>query len=138
MKKDTPRLKVILTDTLGVLLMIGAILFGWLPGPGGIPLFVAGLGLLAVNHEWARKWLHNFDQKRLYYTEKFLVGSHRMKWTIDIVCVALIALGIAILATPHQLVVRLLGTALVSLSVIVLLSNQKRFDRALKKIKRKK
>jgi predicted cobalt transporter CbtA len=60
-----------------------------------------------------------------------------MRWTIDVVCVALIGLGIAILATRHQLLVRLLGTALVSLSVIVLLSNQKRFDRALKKVKRK-
>jgi hypothetical protein len=35
--------------------MVLAILLGWLPGPGGIPLFLVGLSLLAINHEWAKK-----------------------------------------------------------------------------------
>lgn len=45
------------TDILGGLLIITAILLGWLPGPGGIPLLIVGLSLLSVNHKWARRWL---------------------------------------------------------------------------------
>lgn len=50
-------------DILGVLLIIASILFGWLPGVGGIPLFFAGLGLLATNHEWARRLLHRIKDE---------------------------------------------------------------------------
>lgn len=55
MKKQ---LKRIAYDIAGVTLIIISPLLGWLPGPGGIPLFLAGLGLLAVHNEWAQKLLH--------------------------------------------------------------------------------
>jgi hypothetical protein len=60
--------KIILIDTLGVICIIGAILLGWLPGPGGIPLLLAGLGLLAINHPWAQRrmdWLKDRVKKLL-------------------------------------------------------------------------
>lgn len=57
-----------LTDILGVLLIILGFLIGWLPGPGFIPLVLAGLGLLAINHAWAKRWLDKMKAK----TEKLL------------------------------------------------------------------
>ncbi|GAA1649486.1 hypothetical protein GCM10009744_46210 [Kribbella alba] len=42
---------------LGCLLIIAAPLTGWLPGPGGIPLFIAGLAVLASEFEWAQRLL---------------------------------------------------------------------------------
>lgn len=42
---------------LGGLLIILAPLTGWLPGPGGIPLFIAGLAVLASEFEWAQRLL---------------------------------------------------------------------------------
>ena len=45
----------ILIDTAGYLLLLAALLTGWLPGPGGIPLALAGLGLLALYNPWARQ-----------------------------------------------------------------------------------
>lgn len=57
LNKDVPLPQKIAVDILGVLLIIAAVVFGWLPGVGGIPLFLAGLGLLATNHEWARNLL---------------------------------------------------------------------------------
>jgi len=48
-------LKRILTDAAGYGLIILGIAFGWLPGPGGIPLVLAGLGLLSINNAWARR-----------------------------------------------------------------------------------
>ncbi|MFI5695051.1 PGPGW domain-containing protein [Kribbella sp. NPDC051586] len=43
---------------LGGLLLIAAPLTGWLPGPGGIPLFIAGLAVLASEFEWAQRLLY--------------------------------------------------------------------------------
>lgn len=42
---------------VGGLLIILAPLTGWLPGPGGIPLFIAGLAVLASEFEWAQRLL---------------------------------------------------------------------------------
>ncbi|HZX01879.1 PGPGW domain-containing protein [Kribbella sp.] len=42
---------------LGGLLLLAAPLTGWLPGPGGIPLFIAGLAVLASEFEWAQRLL---------------------------------------------------------------------------------
>jgi uncharacterized protein (TIGR02611 family) len=42
---------------VGGLLLILAPLTGWLPGPGGIPLFIAGLAVLASEFEWAQRVL---------------------------------------------------------------------------------
>lgn len=53
MKKKNSVIKIIATDTLGVLCLMLVPFLGPLPGPGGIPLLLAGFGLLAVNHDWA-------------------------------------------------------------------------------------
>jgi membrane protease YdiL (CAAX protease family) len=45
--------KVIATDFAGVIFILLVPFLGPLPGPGGIPLLLAGFGLLAINHDWA-------------------------------------------------------------------------------------
>ncbi|HWD80904.1 MAG TPA: PGPGW domain-containing protein [Kribbella sp.] len=47
---------------LGGLLIIAAPLTGWLPGPGGIPLFIAGLAVLASEFEWAQRLLQRVKE----------------------------------------------------------------------------
>lgn len=54
MKKQ---LKRILYDVVGVSLIILSGLLGWLPGPGGIPLLIAGLAVLSVHNQWAHNIL---------------------------------------------------------------------------------
>lgn len=41
--------------TAGVLFIIAAGLTGWLPGPGGIPLFLIGIAILATEFAWAKR-----------------------------------------------------------------------------------
>lgn len=48
------RLKRFGTDIAGYLLILIGLSAGWLPGPGGIPLILAGLGLLSIHNPWAR------------------------------------------------------------------------------------
>jgi uncharacterized protein (TIGR02611 family) len=58
--RANPRKHLIYRIVIGVvggLLIIAAPLTGWLPGPGGIPLFIAGLAVLASEFEWAQRLL---------------------------------------------------------------------------------
>ena len=48
-------LKRIATDVAGYGLILLGIVLSPVPGPGGIPLIIAGLGLLSINNEWARR-----------------------------------------------------------------------------------
>ena len=54
---DSPRR--ILTFILGVLLVISSALIGWLPGPGGMILFLLGIAVLATEFAWAER-LRNY------------------------------------------------------------------------------
>lgn len=40
---------------IGMAFVIAAPLTGWLPGPGGIPLFLIGVAILATEFEWAER-----------------------------------------------------------------------------------
>ena len=42
-------------DGLGWLCLVSAFLVGWIPGPGGLPLIHAGLNLLSIDNNWARR-----------------------------------------------------------------------------------
>jgi len=51
---------------VGSLFILAAGLTGWLPGPGGIPLFLIGIAVLATEFAWAKKvqdkvieWVHH-------------------------------------------------------------------------------
>lgn len=44
-----------LVFVIGLVFIIAAGLTGWLPGPGGIPLFLIGIAILATEFEWAER-----------------------------------------------------------------------------------
>lgn len=85
--------KRILTDTAGYLLVVGAALTGWLPGPGGIPLLIAGLGLLSINNEWAKKIREYLLANGGKFVQVIFPKNPIAQWTYDIVAIALFALA---------------------------------------------
>lgn len=115
--------------------MIFAPLIGWLPGPGGIPLFLIGLGLVATNHEWAERLLKDFDAKRTAFTDKYLMANPLVSRTIDIVMVITLIGGFYLAFTQDTLVTRGAGLACTSIGLLILLSNQKRFERIVESFK---
>lgn len=137
-QKERPLYQRILIDIAGFGLMIIAPFLGWLPGPGGIPLFLAGLGLVATNHVWAENLLKDFDRRRTEFTDKYLMASPRISRSIDAVMILALIGGAYIMFTVDPLLIRGIGIALVSLSFIILLSNQKRFERLAKFFKKHK
>ena len=89
----TPIWKVVLTDALGVLLLLLVPILGPLPGPGGIPLLISGFGLLAINHDWADGAvdyvkLHSESLRNVIFPDNFWV-----KWGWDIFAVFLLVSG---------------------------------------------
>lgn len=136
--KDRPLYQRIAIDVAGFGLMIISPLLGWLPGPGGIPLFLAGLGLVSLNHEWAENLLRNFEWRRQELTAKYLMTSARVSHTVDAVCILIVAGGIYLAATQEQFLYKAVGLGSVTLCLIVLISNQRRFERIVAKFKKHK
>ncbi len=136
--KQRPFYQRIAIDIAGFGLMIISPFLGWLPGPGGIPLFLAGLGLVSLNHEWARNLLNNFERKREEWTDKYLMTSLRVSLAVDAVCLLVLIGGSYLAFTQDHLLLKGAGLASISLSIILLLSNQKRFERIGKWFKKRK
>lgn len=90
--KSNPRTRFWFRLAIGVIgasMLIAAPLTGWLPGPGGIPLFLAGLGVLSTEFLWAkrfRKWLLRYVRVYLEWS----VGRQRLFWACFFACLGVI------------------------------------------------
>lgn len=136
-KLSKKQLKRIGIDIAGFGLIIISPFTGLLPGPGGIPVFLAGLGILSLNYKWAKDLLKNFEEKYNDFVEKYLVGNKKVALTIDIISVLTIASGIFILLNASQVIVVGFAFGMTSFGVIILASNQRRFERLKKRIFKK-
>lgn len=131
-------LKTIGLDILGALLIIAAILFGWLPGIGGIPLFIAGLGLLAINHKWAHDLLERAKKDGLKFLQAFFKDHPVLMAAYDVAAVALVAGAIIIFAQGSNNLIRFLAYTLGILGFGLFLGNRRRIQRLNEKIKKYK
>ena len=52
-KKQPLHVRKPFTFTLGLVLLVAAPLVGWIPGPGGIIVFMAGIAVLGSEFDWA-------------------------------------------------------------------------------------
>jgi hypothetical protein len=130
--------KIIVFDTLAVLCFIGVILFGWIPGPGGIPLFLLGLSLLAVNHDWAERWLETAKHKGVTFKKWLFPDVQWIRYTYDIVSVALFALGLYMLLNTTTRWIEGIAVVMMCASLFVILLNRDRFDKISKLLKHKR
>jgi hypothetical protein len=121
------QLKRIGVDILGYLLIIAAGLTGWIPGPGGIPLLILGLSLLATNHEWARRWLEVAQKQGVNISNKLFGQSPKMRWAVDLASVTLIAIAVVILQYFARSPAKVAAISLILASSFLLLGNRERF-----------
>lgn len=127
----------IATDTLGVLLILGAIFFGWLPGVGGIPLFLAGLGLLAINNHWARRLLE-FTRERgaKLYNTLFTDHLHLM-WLYDILSIGIAATCVSLLVFHDSYLWRSVAFFFLTVAILIFFANRRRLQKIYNLVKRK-
>lgn len=126
LKKEISLPRKIAIDTIGILLIIAALLFGWLPGPGGTPLLLGGLGLLATNHEWARKLLHTLKEKGVQIMDMVFRDHPLIAAAFDILAVTLLVLAGLFFGQATGNIMRGLATALLFLAFGLFLGNRKR------------
>lgn len=131
-------IQMVLIDILGVLLIIAAVLFGWLPGVGGIPLFIAGLALLAINHEWARRLLKTARDKGEKLLDSLFIDHPVAQVLYDVAAILVAAITtwlIILLDKNWQRSLALIGIAVASL---LFLGNRKRLKRMENYLKHKR
>jgi hypothetical protein len=85
--------KRFITDAGGYLLLIAAALTGWLPGPGGIPLALAGLGLLSINNKWARDLRDYVLKHGGRVIEIIFPRNSAVEWAYDTIVILLLILS---------------------------------------------
>jgi len=125
-KRNAKRIAI---DAAGYLLLIAAALTGWLPGPGGIPLAIAGLGLLSINNVWARR-IRDYALSNGGKLVKLLFPNVAwLQWVYDTIVVLCFALA-AFLAWQHAAWWQVsLAIVLFFMAVTVALLNRDRWDR---------
>ncbi|HUP26243.1 MAG TPA: PGPGW domain-containing protein [Candidatus Limnocylindrales bacterium] len=128
-------LKKIATDVLGAALIVLAVLLGWLPGPGGLPLLIAGLGLLSLNHEWARRWLKKVEKQGLLLSSKIFRRGRVWQIALDLVGIAIIAIACLLTAKATHNYFYTIALALFCMGLVLLLGNRSRFARLKRRFK---
>jgi hypothetical protein len=127
-------IKRVATDTLGFLLILAGLLTGWLPGPGGIPLIVAGLGLLAINNQWAKNLLHRFEDQWKELNHKITHLSPAQSKMLDAFSIILLFAGTIILLQVDGNN-KFLGIGPLVMGLTFIAINQNRFKRIAKLFK---
>ena len=117
-----------LVDSAGYLLLLASALTGWLPGPGGLPLFIGGLGLLSIHNKWAQD-LRDYVLNNGGKVVKMIFPKHPIaQWTYDLVAVALYVVA-AFLAWRHAVWWQVsLAVSAFFLATFVALMNRDRLD----------
>lgn len=128
-------IKRIATDAAGYLLILLGIAFGWLPGPGGIPLIVAGLGLLSINNEWAARLRAYLLQRGGEIVKVMFPPNKHIQWFYDLLVVVLLGL-VAALAWNYAALWQLsIAVILFFLAVFIAALNRDRYNRIKRKHK---
>ncbi|MEK7471861.1 MAG: PGPGW domain-containing protein [Patescibacteria group bacterium] len=130
--------KRILTDMAGYGCLIAAPLVGWLPGPGGIPLILTGLGLLSINNPWAKRLLHYVRERSQSLSELVFPKKPIIQWAWDIFVILLIATGTLISVYSDNNIVRASSVVFYAMSTTLFLLNRQRLQWLDIKIRKRK
>lgn len=130
--------KIVLLDTLGVLLMIAAVLTGWLPGPGGLPLFIIGLSLLAVHHSWAERYITLLKKYADKVGEMIFDKDPMVQLIYDIVSPVMFLGGVYLLLRRSAVWMLSVGIFLLFISVTIFLGNRDRWPKLRNRFKKNK
>lgn len=116
-------------DVAGYTLIVLGLAFGWVPGPGGIPLILGGLALLAVHNHWARRLLvfaKEQGDKLVYIVfpdNKIIQALH------DVLVVVLLVIGITLVIVLPTIFTFGIMVAFFAIAIADFCFNRHRLDR---------
>lgn len=124
-------------DVFGVLAIIGSVLTGPIPGPGGIPLLILGLSLLATNHEWAERLLLTVKKHGVNLGEKIFSDNPKVKALLDLASIVLIAGAVYLVTFATRSILKTAAVSLVFMALLLFLGNRNRLKNLKKNLKHK-
>jgi hypothetical protein len=131
----TQKLKRILIDIAGYLLILLGVASGWLPGPGGIPLILAGLGLLSIHNQWARRLRDYLISHGAEFLKKIFPENRAVQIAYDLLAVLLLA-AVTFLTWRHAAIWQIsLAIALFCLALVIAAMNRGRGTRLKHKLR---
>lgn len=130
------RAKHFVFDFVGVLLIIISPLLGWLPGPGGIPLFLAGLGFLSVHHDWAKQAIKYVKKNGLKLNEQIFRKHPLLEALYDIASVGLLIGGFYLITIYTRNITLTIAVLLIFTALTLFLGNRKRLERLNRSLKK--
>lgn len=117
--------------------MLLALATGWLPGPGGIPLFIVGLSVLAINHEWAERYIDLLKKYADKLGDLVFVDTPWVQVAYDLLGPLFIATGLTF-AWQHTALWQISAAVFcVCFGLLLFLGNRNRWARLKNKLKRK-
>ena len=70
--------------TVGILIVLLSGTVGWLPGPGGIPIFLLGIAILSSEFHWAQRF-KLFILDSVHSSGRWF-RAHRVEGTVLLIC----------------------------------------------------
>ena len=119
-------LRRILIDTAGYLLILLGILLSPLPGPGGIPLILTGLGLLSIENAWARRLKNYLQHHSLKLMTKLFPDRRHIQFSYDFLVLLLVTTMLVWLHTDHtrRVITITLGVLFGCLTILLINRNR--------------
>lgn len=117
----------------GMVLVVVSPFIGWLPGPGGLLIFLGGISVLASEFDWAENLKAVFTEKVPQELKRRWRPTPRWALTFDITCLFLLA--VAYLCYLHALYIPVVSFT-VAASMLALF-NRNRLERLKQFFKRK-
>ena len=116
---------------LGVLLVGVGFVVAPIPGPGGTPLILAGLTILAINNPWAERWRDYLIEQHQSVARVIFRPDPKIRFLWDLIGAIIFAGGVTILNQSEALLVLVGGSTMVSLALLIWLTNHDRAARFL-------
>ncbi len=132
------KLKRFLIDIAGYGLILLGIISAPIPGPGGIPLVLAGLWLLSIHNAWAQRLRERMLKHGGSFAEKLFPPNKYIQMLYDLLVVVLLGL-VAALITFHAAIWQIsLAVGLFFLALTVAGMNRDRAVRLRKTLTKRK
>jgi hypothetical protein len=129
MSKFKRYLKRFGTDAAGYGLIVLGLALGWLPGPGGIPLILAGLGLLSVHNHWAKRILHYLQENGIKLLDYLFPNNPWAQALHDVIALSLLFTACYLLAFQRNTFTIGISIGLIALAIADFLFNRNRLNK---------
>ena len=125
------------TDIAGYLCLLLVLPVGALPGPGGIPLLIAGLGLLSIHNTWAKGLLEYAKKHSNTLRDIFFPQNKNIELAWDIFAVSLFSSAFLVNIYSEHWFYTILSTIMGASSTTIFMFNRSRLERIGRKLKKR-